>query len=106
MLNRVHNSIRQGESFATPLRQSKTVDLIVCNMISVGEETGDLDKMLLKIAENYDEQVDVLVGALMSLLEPIMILVLGSVVMTIVLAIFLPMIQIITGLSGGSGGGG
>jgi type IV pilus assembly protein PilC len=105
MLNRVHNSIRQGESFATPLRQSKTVDLIVCNMISVGEETGDLDKMLLKIAENYDEQVDVLVGALMSLLEPIMILVLGSVVMTIVLAIFLPMIQIITGLSGGSGGG-
>jgi len=105
MLNRVHNSIRQGESFAAPLRQSKTVDLIVCNMISVGEETGDLDKMLLKIAENYDEQVDVLVGALMSLLEPIMILVLGSVVMTIVLAIFLPMIQIITGLSGGSGGG-
>ncbi len=106
MLNRVHNSIRQGESFAAPLRQSKTVDLIVCNMISVGEETGDLDKMLLKIAENYDEQVDVLVGSLMSLLEPIMILVLGSVVMTIVLAIFLPMIQIITGLSSGGGSGG
>ena len=67
---------------------------------SVGEETGDLDKMLLKVADNYDEQVDVLVAGMMSLLEPIMILVLGSAVMVIVMAIFLPMIQIIQGLSG------
>ena len=101
MLYNVQNSIRQGDTFAGPLRQSKTVDLIVSSMVSVGEETGDLDKMLMKVADNYDEQVDVLVASLMSLLEPIMILVLGSVVMTIVLAIFLPMIQIITGLSGG-----
>ncbi len=101
MLGNVHNSIRQGDTFAGPLRQSKTVDLIVSNMVSVGEETGDLDKMLLKVADNYDEQVDVLVGSLMSLLEPIMIIVLGSVVMTIVLAIFMPMIKIITTLSGG-----
>ncbi len=99
MLGNVHNSIRQGDTFASPLKQSKTVDLIVSNMVSVGEETGDLDKMLMKVADNYDEQVDVLVASLMSLLEPIMILVLGGVVMTIVLAIFLPMIQIITGLS-------
>ena len=69
-------------------------------MVSVGEETGDLDKMLLKIADNYDEQVDVLVNSLMSLLEPIMILVLGAIVMTIVMAIFLPMIQLISGLGG------
>jgi len=101
MLINVHNSIRQGDTFASPLRQSKTVDLIVSSMVSVGEETGDLDKMLMKVADNYDEQVDVLVASLMSLLEPIMILVLGAIVMTIVLAIFLPMIQIITGLSGG-----
>ena len=101
MLYNVNNSIRQGDTFAGPLRQSKTVDLIVCSMVSVGEETGDLDKMLMKVADNYDEQVDVLVNSLMSLLEPIMILVLGGVVMTIVMAIFLPMIQIITGLSGG-----
>ena len=99
MLINVHNSIRQGDTFATPLEHSKTVDSLVTNMIAVGEETGDLDKMLLKIADNYDEQVDVLVGSLMSLLEPIMIVVLGGVVMLIVLAIFLPMIQIITGLS-------
>ncbi len=99
MLGNVHNSIRQGDTFAGPLRQSKTVDLIVSNMVAVGEETGDLDKMLLKVADNYDEQVDVLVASLMSLLEPIMILVLGGVVMVIVLSIFLPMITIITNLS-------
>ena len=99
MLGNVHNSIRQGDTFASPLRQSKTVDLIVSNMVAVGEETGDLDKMLLKVADNYDEQVDVLVAGLMSMLEPIMIVCLGGMVMTIVLAIFLPMISIITTLS-------
>ena len=98
MLNNVHNSIRQGDTFAGPLRQSKTVDLIVSNMVAVGEETGDLDKMLLKVADNFDEQVDVLVASLMSMLEPIMIIFLGGIVMLIVMAVFLPMIQVITSL--------
>jgi len=101
MLNNVHDSIRQGDTFASPLKQSKTVDSIVCNMVAVGEETGDLDKMLLKVADNYDEQVDVLVASLMSLLEPIMIIFLGGIVMMIVLAIFLPMVSIISSLGGG-----
>jgi len=100
-LSNVHDSIRQGDTFAGPLRQSKTVDLIVTNMVAVGEETGDLDKMLLKVADQFDEHVDVLVDSMMSLLEPVMILVLGSIVGIVVLAIFLPMIQIISGLSGG-----
>ena len=100
MLNNVHNSIRQGDTFADPLRKSKTVDLIVSNMVAVGEETGDLDKMLLKVADNFDEQVDVLVASLMSMLEPIMIIVLGGIVMVIVMAVFLPMIQVITSLGG------
>jgi type IV pilus assembly protein PilC len=99
MLINVQNSIRQGDTFAAPLKQSKTVDLIVTNMIAVGEETGDLDKMLLKIADNYDEQVDVLVASLMHLLEPIMILGLGSMVMVIVMSVFLPMVKIISTLS-------
>ncbi len=102
MLGNVHNSIRQGDTFAGPLRASKTVDLLVSNMVAVGEETGDLDKMLLKVADQYDEQVDVLVGGLMSMLEPIMIIVLGGIVMVIVLAVFLPMIQVITSLSAAS----
>ena len=64
-------------------------------MVDVGEETGDLDKMLEKIANNLDEEADVLVSSLMSLLEPIMILFLGLMVGTIVLAMFLPMVGII-----------
>jgi type IV pilus assembly protein PilC len=99
MLSNVHDSIRQGDTFAAPLKQSKTVDLIVSNMVSVGEETGDLDKMLLKVADNYDEQVDVMVASLMSLLEPIMILTLGVIVLLIVLSIFLPMVKLISTLS-------
>jgi len=101
MLGSVHDSIRQGESFAAPLRQSKTVDLIVSNMVAVGEETGDLDKMLLKVADNYDSQVETMVGSLMSLLEPLIIIVLGGIVLVIVLSVFLPMVQIIQGLSTG-----
>ncbi len=98
MLGKVHNAIRQGDTFANPLRQSKTVDAIVVNMVDVGEETGDMDKMLEKVANNFDEEADVLVSALMSMLEPIMIIVLGLIVGTIVLAMFLPMIGIITAL--------
>ncbi len=101
MLGNVHDSIRQGDTFAGPLRQSKTVDLIISNMVAVGEETGDLDKMLLKIADNYDEQVEVLVGSLMSMLEPVIIIVLGGIVLTIVMSIFLPMISIIQTLGTG-----
>lgn len=95
MLGRVHQAIRQGDTFANPLRQSKTVDSIVVNMVDVGEETGDLDKMLMKVADNFDEEADVMVGAMMSLLEPIMIVSLGLIVGTIVVAMFLPMVRVI-----------
>jgi type IV pilus assembly protein PilC len=101
MLINVQNSIRQGDTFATPLKQSKTVDLIVSNMVAVGEETGDLDKMLLKIADNYDEQVDVLVASMMHLLEPVMIVGLGGIVLVIVMSVFAPMVKIITTLDVG-----
>jgi len=96
MLGKVHGAIRQGDTFANPLRQSKTVDSLVVNMIDVGEETGDMDKMLDKIANNFDEDADVLVSSMMSLLEPVMILVLGVLVGTIVVAMFLPMVKMIT----------
>ena len=96
MLGKVHAAIRQGDTFANPLRQSKTVDALVVNMIDVGEETGDMDKMLEKVANNFDEEADVLVSSMMSLLEPIMILVLGALVGTIVVAMFLPMVRMIS----------
>ncbi len=97
-LNNVHDSIREGESFADPLRESKTCDAIVVNMIDVGEETGEMDTMLLKIADNYDEEVDVAVGSLLKLIEPLMVVVLGGIVGTIVVAMFLPLVAMINSL--------
>src|SRR5205823_2354847 len=76
-LLKVHDAIREGESMADPLRATKVVDAIVVNMVDVGEETGDLDKMLMKVADNYDSDVDVLVGSLISILEPVMVVILG-----------------------------
>jgi type IV pilus assembly protein PilC len=97
-LRKVHDSIREGETFADPLRESKTCDAIVVNMIDVGEETGDMDSMLMKIADNYDEEVDVAVESLVSLLEPLMVVLLGGMVGTIVVAMFLPMVKMIESL--------
>lgn len=93
-LRGVHDSVRQGDSFAEPLRKAKVCDSLVTNMIDVGEETGDLDKMLLKIADNYDEEVDNAVAGLVSLLEPFMVVILGVIVGGIVIALFLPMVSL------------
>src|SRR5690606_8041326 len=101
-LGKVHDSIREGESFAGPLRESKTCDAIVVNMIDVGEETGELDAMLLKVADNYDEEVDVAVAALVSLIEPLLVVVLGGIVGTIVVAMFMPLVAMIESLQGGN----
>jgi type IV pilus assembly protein PilC len=98
-LGKVHDSIREGETFATPLREAKVVDALVVNMIDVGEETGDLDVMLMKIADNYDEEVDVAVASLLSLLEPFMVVILGGIVLIIVLALFLPLVSMIESVS-------
>jgi type IV pilus assembly protein PilC len=102
-LLRVHDAIREGESMADPLRATKVCDALVVNMIDVGEETGDLDKMLIKIADNYDSDVDVLVGSLISILEPVMVVCLGCIVGFIVVALFAPMISLIQAVSGSGG---
>src|SRR6185436_8435490 len=96
---KVHDAVREGESMADPLRATKVVDTIVVNMVDVGEETGDLDKMLIKIADNYDSDVDVLVGSLISILEPVMVVMLGVIVGFIVIALFAPMISLIQSVS-------
>jgi len=101
-LGSVHDEIREGESFANPLRAARICDGLVINMIDVGEETGDLDKMLIKIADNYDEEVETLVDGLVSLLEPIMVVVLGGIVGFIVIALFLPLVHLINAVSQGS----
>jgi type IV pilus assembly protein PilC len=98
-LSKVHDAIREGESMADPLRATKVCDAIVVNMIDVGEETGDLDKMLIKVADNYDNDVDVLVSSLISILEPVMVVVLGVIVGFIVVALFMPMVSLIETIS-------
>jgi type IV pilus assembly protein PilC len=83
-------SIAGGETIAAPLAKSKVFPPMVISMIAVGEQTGGLDEMLTKIADFYDEEVDVAVGALLSLMEPMMIVVLGVVVGGMVVAMYLP----------------
>ncbi len=97
-IGHVHDSIREGESIAEPLAQSKICDDMVVNMVDVGEETGDLDKMLLKIADQYDEDVDVAVASMTSLIEPIMIIFLGGAVGFIVISLFLPLIKLMNSI--------
>jgi type IV pilus assembly protein PilC len=97
-IDTVHGSIREGESIADPLAECGVFDDIVINMIDVGEETGELDKMLLKIADNYDVEVDASVGNLMSILEPVMIVGLGVTVGFIVVALFMPLISLLQGI--------
>jgi type IV pilus assembly protein PilC len=99
MFQRVFESVREGDTIADPMRESRLVDDMVVNMIEVGEETGDLDTMLYKIADFYDEWVDNLVKSLLSLLEPLMIVFLGFTIGAIVISLFLPLIKLLEGLS-------
>jgi type IV pilus assembly protein PilC len=95
----IYTAIREGETIAVPLKEAKIVDDLVVNMVDVGEETGALDDMLYKVADVYDEEVEVKVESLVSLLEPIMVVVLGLIVGFIVIALFLPLVQLLNDLS-------
>jgi type IV pilus assembly protein PilC len=97
-ISQVHDSVKEGESIVQPLEASRAFPPMVVSMVDVGEETGKLPEMLLKIADVYDDEVDNAVAGLTSALEPIMIVFLAVVVGTIVLALFTPLISIITGL--------
>jgi len=97
-ITQVHDSVKEGESIVQPLEASGAFPPMVISMIDVGEETGQLPAMLLKIAEVYDDEVDNSVAGLTSMLEPIMIVFLAVVVGTIVIALFMPLISIISGL--------
>ena len=91
-------SIAGGETIAAPLEKSKVFPPMVISMIAVGEQTGGLDEMLTKIADFYDEEVDVAVGALLALMEPIMIVVLGVVVGGMVVAMYLPIFDMMNAI--------
>ena len=97
-IGQVHEAVKEGESIVQPLEASAAFPPMVVSMIDVGEETGQLPEMLLKIADVYDDEVDNSVAAMTAALEPLMIVFLALVVGTIVVALFLPLISIIQGL--------
>jgi len=103
---KVHESVKEGETITAPLESSAVFPPMVVSMVDVGEQTGALPEMLLRIADNYEEEVDNSVAAMTSLLEPIMIVALAVIVGSIVIAMFLPLIAMITQMSGGGGGPG
>ena len=99
-IDNVRTNVREGENIAEPLAKSKIFPSMVTRMVSVGEQSGELEKMLSKIADFYDEQVDAAVSALTSLIEPLIIAFLGVVIGTIVICMFLPIFKI-TSIVGG-----
>jgi type IV pilus assembly protein PilC len=90
----VHESVKEGETITAPLEASNIFPPMVISMVDVGEQTGALPEMLMKIADNYDDEVDNAVAAMTSLLEPIMIVFLAVIVGSIVIALFLPLIKL------------
>lgn len=94
-ITKIHDSVREGESIVTPMSACDVFPPMMISMVDVGEETGQLPDMLLKVAEVYDEEVDNAVSALTAMLEPLMIVFLAVVVGGIVLAMFMPMMEII-----------
>jgi type IV pilus assembly protein PilC len=96
----VHDSIREGETIARPLGESGVFDDLVVNMIDVGEETGQLDAMLLRVADNFEVEVDTAVTTLFKVIEPAILLVMAVLVGFIVVSLFLPIIRIMDTLQG------
>ena len=99
-IGNVHASIKEGESIVQPLRESGIFDPMVVGMIDVGEETGTLSEMMIRVADTYDDDVDTAVDGLTSLLEPLLIVFLALIVGTIVIAMFLPLLSLMKGMGG------
>lgn len=97
----IHDSVKEGESMTQPLSQCKVFPPMVVSMVEVGEETGALADMLTRIANTYDDEVDNAVAGMTAAIEPALIIVLAVVVGTIVIAMFMPMVDIISSVSGG-----
>ncbi len=105
-ISAVHESVKEGETITAPLEGSQVFPPMVISMVDVGEQTGALPEMLLKIADTYDDEVDNAVAAMTSLLEPIMIVCLAVIVGSIVIAMFMPLIRLMEGVDAGDKKGG
>ncbi len=99
-VGKIHESVKEGETITAPLDAANVFPPMVVSMVDVGEQTGALPEMLMKIADTYEDEVDNAVSAMTSLLEPIMIVFLAVIVGSIVIALFLPLIDLINTLGG------
>jgi type IV pilus assembly protein PilC len=104
-VNAIHGAVKEGDPIAPTLKSSGVFPPMVAGMVDVGEQTGALPEMLMKVADTYDEQVDNAASAMTSLLEPILIVFLAVIVGSIVIAMFLPLIRVMIDLSAGTGEG-
>jgi type IV pilus assembly protein PilC len=93
-MEQVYASIKDGETIHEPMREAKIFPPLVVHMIAVGEETGAIDQMLTKVAEAYEREVDDTINALTSIIEPVLIVILGVIVGTIVICLYLPLFNI------------
>ncbi|MBI4435979.1 MAG: type II secretion system F family protein [Candidatus Omnitrophica bacterium] len=100
---RLRESVRRGEGLAKPMSEGKLFPPIVIRMVSVGEETGKLDELLLRVSEYYDFEVDNAIQKLTILIEPILLVVLGGMVLFLILSIFVPLLRFYTKIAGGGG---
>ncbi|MBI1320882.1 MAG: type II secretion system F family protein [Candidatus Hydrogenedens sp.] len=99
-VDKVHDSIKEGETIAAPLDETKTFPAMAVNMIDVGEETGQLDAMLVKVADIYDDEVEAAVEAMLQLMEPAIIIILGGIIGFIVVSLYLPIFTLGDSISG------
>ena len=101
-LDKVRGAVKEGEGIAEPMGETRQFDDMVVNMVAVGEETGELDRMLLRVADTYEYEVDIEVAGLVRLLEPLLIIMVGGIVAFILFAVFLPLLEIIKKLGAGA----
>jgi len=99
-VDKVHDSIKEGETIAAPLDETKSFPAMAVNMIDVGEETGQLDAMLVKVADIYDDEVEAAVEAMLQLMEPAIIIILGGIIGFIVVSLYLPIFTLGDSISG------
>ncbi|MCE9593534.1 MAG: type II secretion system F family protein [Planctomycetes bacterium] len=97
-VDQIRTTVREGEGIARPMGESGVFDDLVVNMVDVGEATGELDKMLIKVADAYDVQVDRRTQAMLTVLEPMLILIMAGIVGFIVVALFMPLLEIMSTL--------
>jgi type IV pilus assembly protein PilC len=95
----IRRTVREGEAINRPMEETGVFDDLVCNMVDVGEQTGELDRMLLRVADAYENQVSRKIDAFFKVLEPALLIVMAIFVGFIVMALFLPLMKIMSTLS-------